>query len=95
MVDDAPLDTISQPQEDQPTESVFKLTGKQSGERNWYVIHTYSGYEDQVAANLKQRIESFSMPDKIFDVIVPKEKQIEIKGGKKRLSKKESFQGMF
>ena len=42
-------------------------------DRNWYVIHTYSGYEDAVAKNLKQRIESLSMEDKIFNVIVPKE----------------------
>ena len=43
-------------------------------EKNWYVIHTYSGYEDAVAKNLKQRIESLGMEDKIFNVIVPKEK---------------------
>ena len=42
-------------------------------EKNWYVIHTYSGYEDAVAKNLKQRIESLGMEDKIFNVIVPKE----------------------
>lgn len=52
--------------------------------RNWYVIHTYSGYEDAVARNLKQRIESMSMEDKIFNVIVPKEKKIKIKDGKRR-----------
>ena len=45
-------------------------------ERNWYVLHTYSGYEDAVAKNLKQRIESLGMEDKIFNVIVPKEKKI-------------------
>ncbi len=48
------------------------------------MIHTYSGYEDAVARNLKQRIESLGMEDKIFDVIVPKEKKIKIKGGKRR-----------
>jgi len=52
--------------------------------RNWYVIHTYSGYEDAVARNLKQRIESLGMEDKIFSVIVPKEKKIKIKAGKRR-----------
>lgn len=51
--------------------------------RAWYVIHTYSGYEDNVARNLKQRIESMDMQDLIFDVIVPKEKKIKIKGGKR------------
>ncbi len=52
-------------------------------ERNWYAIHTYSGYENAVLKNLKQRIESLDMQDKIFDVIVPTEKSIKIKGGKR------------
>ena len=69
------------------------LTLKQSGERNWYVIHTYSGYEEQVAESLKQRIESLNMEDKIFDVIVPKEKQIEIKNGKRKTVEKRIFPG--
>jgi len=51
--------------------------------RNWYVIHTYAGYENAVMRNLKQRIESLNMEDKIFDVIVPTEKKIKIKGGKR------------
>ena len=52
-------------------------------DKNWYVIHTYSGYEDAVARNLKQRIESLDMEDKIFQVLVPKEKKIRIKNGKR------------
>ncbi len=51
--------------------------------RNWYAIHTYAGYENAVARNLKQRIESLNMQDKIFDVIVPMEKKIKVKGGKR------------
>src|SRR4030065_1332103 len=51
--------------------------------RAWYVLHTYSGYEDNVSRNLKQRIESMDMQDLIFDVMVPKEKKIKIKGGKR------------
>ncbi|MEK7628637.1 MAG: transcription termination/antitermination protein NusG [Patescibacteria group bacterium] len=51
--------------------------------RGWYAVHTYSGYEDAVARNLRQRTESFGMKDKIFDVVVPVEKKIRIKGGKK------------
>ena len=51
--------------------------------RSWYVLHTYSGYEDNVAHNLKQRIESMDMQDLIFDVMVPKEKKIKIKNGKR------------
>lgn len=69
------------------------LTFKQSGERNWYVIHTYSGYEEQVADSLNQRIESLGMQDRIFDVIVPKEKQIEIKNGKRKVVGKRIFPG--
>lgn len=70
-----------------------KSSGKQSGERNWYVIHTYAGYEDQVAQNLRQRIESLNMQEKIFDVMVPIEKQIEIKNGKRRTVEKKIFPG--
>lgn len=66
---------------------------KQEGRRGWYVIHTYSGYEDQVAESLRQRAESFSMQDKIFNVTVPKEKQIEIKNGKRRTVEKRIFPG--
>ena len=51
--------------------------------RNWYVIHTYAGYENAVMRNLKQRIESLGMEDKIFNVIVPTEKKIKIKAGKR------------
>ncbi len=54
-----------------------------TGERNWYAIHTYAGYENAVARNLKQRIESLGMEDKIFAVIVPSEKKIKIKGNKR------------
>lgn len=52
-------------------------------ERNWYAIHTYVGYENAVCRNLKQRIESLGMEDKIFSVTVPMEKKIKIKGGKR------------
>jgi transcriptional antiterminator NusG len=62
-------------------------------EKNWYVIHTYSGYEDAVARNLKQRIESLGMEDKIFNVIVPKEKKIKIKNGKRRVVEEKIYPG--
>ena len=52
-------------------------------ERNWYAIHTYAGYENAVSRNLLQRIESLGMQDKIFNVIVPIEKKIKIKAGKR------------
>ena len=69
------------------------LNQKQTGQRGWYVIHTYAGYEEQVADNLKQRIESLSMEDKIFQVLVPKEKQIEIKNGSRKTIEKRIFPG--
>ena len=53
------------------------------GERSWYAIHTYAGYENAVARNLKQRIESLGMEDRIFNVLVPTEKKIKIKGSKR------------
>ena len=62
-------------------------------EKNWYVIHTYSGYEDAVAKNLKQRIESLGMEDKIFNVIVPKEKKIKIKNGKRKTVEEKIYPG--
>jgi len=61
--------------------------------RHWYVIHTYSGYEDAVAEALKQRIESLNMHDYIFDVVVPKETQIVIKKGEPVTEKKRIFPG--
>lgn len=64
-----------------------------TGERHWYVLHTYSGYEDSVAFNLKQRIENMGMQDKIFDAIVPKEKKIKIKDGKRTTVEEKIFPG--
>lgn len=54
-----------------------------TGQRHWYAIHTYSGYENAVLRNLRQRIDSLGMQDKIFNVVVPTEKKIKIKGGKR------------
>lgn len=62
-------------------------------ERNWYVIHTYSGYEDAVARSLKQRIESLDMEGKIFEVLVPKEKKIKIKSGKRKAVEEKIYPG--
>jgi len=61
--------------------------------RQWYAIHTYSGYEEKVAESIRQRINAVDMADKIFDVMVPKEKQIEIKNGKRKVVEKRIFQG--
>lgn len=64
-----------------------------SGERQWYAIHTYSGYENAVARNLRQRIESLGMQDRIFDVVVPTEKKIRVKGGKRVTEEERIYPG--
>ncbi len=64
-----------------------------TGERNWYAIHTYSGYENAVARNLKQRIDSLNMNEKIFDVVVPTEKKIRVKGGKRVTEEERIYPG--
>jgi len=61
--------------------------------RNWYVLHTYSGYEEAVARNLRQRIESMGMEDKIFNVLVPIEKKIKIKSGKRKVVEEKIYPG--
>ncbi|OGZ34276.1 MAG: transcription termination/antitermination protein NusG [Candidatus Portnoybacteria bacterium RBG_19FT_COMBO_36_7] len=61
--------------------------------RNWYALHTYSGYEEAVARNLKQRIESMGMEDKIFNVLVPIEKKIKIKAGKRKVVEEKIYPG--
>ncbi|OHA48236.1 MAG: transcription termination/antitermination protein NusG [Candidatus Terrybacteria bacterium RIFCSPLOWO2_01_FULL_58_14] len=61
--------------------------------RNWYALHTYSGYEDAVSRALKQRIESLGMEDKIFQVVVPKEKRIQVRGGKRRIIEERIYPG--
>ncbi|MBA4537001.1 transcription termination/antitermination protein NusG [Bacillus aquiflavi] len=62
-------------------------------EKNWYVVHTYSGYENKVKTNLEKRVESMGMQDKIFRVIVPEEEESEIKNGKKKIVKRKVFPG--
>ena len=68
---------------------------KQTSEfgKNWYAVHTYSGYDDAVARNLKQRIESMGMEGKIFTVLVPTEKNIRIKNGKRRIVEDKIYPG--
>ncbi len=61
--------------------------------RKWYVVHCYSGYENKVRHNLEQRIETMGMKDKIFDVVVPTEEEIEVKDGKRRTVERRVFPG--
>lgn len=62
-------------------------------EKKWYVIHTYSGYENKVKANLEKKVHSMAMENEIFRVMVPMEDEVEIKDGKKKISKKKVFPG--
>jgi transcription termination/antitermination protein NusG len=61
--------------------------------RAWYVVHCYSGYENKVRHNLEQRIETMGMKDKIFDIVVPTEEEIEVKEGKRRTVERRVFPG--
>lgn len=65
----------------------------EQNEKEWYVIHTYSGYEDRVKTNLEHRIESMDVGDKIFQVVVPTEDEIEIKDGQRRTVARKIFPG--
>ncbi len=64
-----------------------------AGKREWYAIHTYSGYEEAVARYLKQRVESLSMEDKIFNVVVPTEKKIKVKSGRRQTIEEKIYPG--
>jgi transcriptional antiterminator NusG len=65
----------------------------QEDDRAWYVVHCYSGYENKVRHNLEQRIETMGMKDRIFDVVVPTEEEIEVKEGKRRTVERRVFPG--
>ncbi len=61
--------------------------------RQWYVIHTYSGYENKVKANLEHRIQSMDVKDRIFQVVIPTEEEIEIRDGQRRTVQRKRFPG--
>jgi transcriptional antiterminator NusG len=69
------------------------MSKKYNSEKQWYVIHTYVGYEEKVAEAVRQRADSLDMADKIIQVMVPKEKQIEVKNGKRKVVSKKIFPG--
>lgn len=61
--------------------------------RRWFVIHTYSGYENKVKTNLEHRVESMGVSDKIYDVVIPTEEEVEIKDGQRRTVQRKVFPG--
>ena len=77
------------------TELQEKMTEQETriAETRWYVIHTYSGYEDRVKKNLEQRIQSMDVQDRVFDVVVPTEDEIEIRDGQRRTVARKVFPG--
>lgn len=76
------------------TEELLETEAYQEGDgRAWYVVHCYSGYENKVRHNLEQRIETMGMKDKIFDIVVPTEEEIEVKEGKRRTVERRVFPG--
>jgi transcription termination/antitermination protein NusG len=97
-----PSDSESEPVMDDSLASEFgdqsiqapASEAEQEGDgRSWYVVHCYSGYENKVRHNLEQRIESMGMKEKIFDVVVPTEEEIEVKEGKRRTVERRVFPG--
>jgi transcriptional antiterminator NusG len=70
-----------------------RVKTEQSKNRRWYAVHTYAGYEDAVARYLKQRVDSLAMNDKIFRIIVPKEKKIKIRAGKRVMVEEKIYPG--
>ena len=85
-----PDETVSTPE--QPT-SEDDSPNPSEEESAWYVIHCYSGYENKVRHNLEQRIETMGMKDKIFDVVIPTQEEIEVKDGKRRTVERHIFPG--
>src|SRR3954462_639648 len=72
---------------------MINSTKRYDTSKRWYAIHTYSGYEEKVAESIRQRADSLDMKGKIIQVLVPKEKMIEIKNGKRKVVEKRIFQG--
>ena len=94
--EEAVADEASVPEEATVDESGVEepaAPAKPKDNRNWFVVHTYSGYENKVKANLERRIHSMGMQDKIFRVLVPMEDEVEFKDGKRKITPKKVFPG--
>lgn len=76
-----------------PERTDSKVNKKNNTERHWYAVHTYSGYEDAVLRYLKQRVETLGMGDKIFNIVVPKEKKVKIKNGTRKIVEEKIYHG--
>ncbi len=76
-----------------PDQEAPQFDAETSDQRAWFVIHCYSGYENKVRHNLEQRIETMGMKDRIFDVVIPTQEEIEVKDGKRRTVERHVFPG--
>jgi transcriptional antiterminator NusG len=81
------LDAEPEPEEDEVAQAIINAPG------SWYVVHTYAGYEGKVKANLESRIQSLNMEDRIYQVEVPTEEVVEVKGGKRQTVQRKVFPG--
>ncbi len=89
----APASPSKKPTESSSSSSDEEIVEVMTSERSWYVVHCYSGYENKVRHNLEQRIDTMGMKDKIFDVIIPTQEEIEVKDGKRRTVERHVFPG--
>lgn len=92
MESESELDDVLSPEKLPPSSDTMSHTGEVEGPA-WYVIHCYSGYENKVRHNLEQRIETMGMKDRIFDVVIPTQEEIEVKDGKRRTVERHIFPG--
>lgn len=92
-----PITTKEQLEEELEQENIIEnpenLEPQKESKGEWYVVHTYSGYENKIKVDLAKRVESMGMQDKIFDIIIPEEQEVEYKGGKKKITTKRVFPG--
>jgi transcriptional antiterminator NusG len=92
-VAEAEPEPAPEPEPERPSAAAPTAEPQADTGRRWYVIHTYSGYENKVKTNLEHRIQSMDMGDKIFQVLVPTEEEIEIKNGKRHPVERKIFPG--
>lgn len=78
---------------EQENQQTNESAGKLKNQGEWFVVHTYSGHENKIKVDMTKRIESMNMKDKIFDIIIPEEQEIEYKSGKKKITSKKVFPG--
>jgi len=91
--DDRAVEEDLESQEEPAGEASEELEAEPDDGREWFVVHTYSGYENKVKVNLERRVESMNMADKIFEVVIPSEEQLEIKNGKRVITQRKIFPG--